>query len=58
MNLKQLTLVALTVTLSLSITSTARAQVPELDANLAEVSPGEVVRLEDQLMNGLRVVTA
>lgn len=37
--------------------SSLSAQVPEFDANQAEVNPGEVVRLEDQLMNGLRVVT-
>ena len=37
----------------------AAAQVPaEFDANQAERNPGmDVVRLEDQLMNGLRVVT-
>jgi hypothetical protein len=41
----------------LSLAGSAQAQVPEFDANQAEVNPGEVVRLEDQLMNGLRVVT-
>ena len=37
----------------------ASAQVPaDFDANEAERNPGmDVVRLEDQLMNGLRVVT-
>lgn len=57
MNLKQLALVTLAGYLALSITSTAQAQVQEFDANQAEVNPGEVVRLEEQLMNGLRVVT-
>ena len=37
----------------------AIAQGPaEFDANQAEGNPGQVVRLEDQLVNGLRVVTA
>ncbi|MGN6136883.1 MAG: hypothetical protein ACTHOU_20565 [Aureliella sp.] len=35
-----------------------RGQVPaDFDANQAERNPGDVVRLEDQLVNGLRVVT-
>lgn len=36
------------------------AQTPanELEANQAETNPGDVVRLEIQLVNGLRVVTA
>ena len=37
--------------------SSSSAQVPDFDANQAEVDAGQVVRLEDQLMNGLRVVT-
>ncbi|MCC6510779.1 MAG: hypothetical protein IT423_16865 [Pirellulaceae bacterium] len=36
----------------------AQAQVADFDANQAEVAPGEIVNLEDQLLNGLRVVNS
>lgn len=42
---------------AISLPGLVQAQVKEFDANQAETNPGEVVRLEDQLMNGLRVVT-
>lgn len=59
MNLQSMTTMAiLSLVLGLSVTGISHAQVKEFDANQAEVNPGEVVRLEDQLMNGLRVVTA
>ncbi len=45
------------VAASLIQAGSAYGQAPDFDANQAEVSAGEVVRLEDQLMNGLRVVT-
>lgn len=51
------TIAALSLTLALSLSNHCQAQLQEFDANQAEVNPGEVVRLEDQLMNGLRVVT-
>ncbi len=44
--------------LAASLSSEVCAQVPDFDANQAEVNPGEVVRLEDQLINGLHVVTS
>ena len=47
----------LALLIAFSVTGIAQAQVKEFDANQAETNPGEVVRLEDQLMNGLRVVT-
>src|SRR5437870_157450 len=37
--------------------SLTHAQIPQFDANEAERNPGQVVALEDQLVNGLRVVT-
>jgi hypothetical protein len=42
----------------LVLQANAYAQVREFDANQAEGNPGDVVRLEDQLINGLRVVTS
>lgn len=58
MNLKSITTTGCwSLALALWFNNCAQAQVQEFDANQAEVNPGEVVRLEDQLMNGLRVVT-
>lgn len=47
----------LALVFAFTLAGVAQAQVKEFDANQAETNPGEVVRLEDQLMNGLRVVT-
>ena len=44
--------------LSTSAPSTFAQGPADFDANEAERNPGQVVRLEDQLVNGLRVVTA
>lgn len=43
-----------------ALTDVSVAQTPanELEANQAESNPGDVVRLESQLINGLRVVTS
>ncbi len=49
--------IACTLTLTGVAQAQTQTQVKDFDANQAEVSPGEVIRLEDQLMNGLRVVT-
>lgn len=58
MNLKSIANIGvLSLAFGLLNVGSSHAQVKDFDANQAEVNPGEVVRLEDQLMNGLRVVT-
>ncbi len=58
MKLERITTVAwMAITCVLLCAVSTSAQPPDFDANQAEQNPGEVVRLEDQLMNGLRVVT-
>ena len=47
----------LALAFAFSLAGVAQAQVKEFDSNQAETNPGDVVRLEDQLMNGLRVVS-
>ncbi len=54
---KSWALVLCAMAIMLALTSSASAQVKEFDPNLAESNPGQVVSLEDQLLNGLRVVT-